>query len=425
MYCSKILLKPILLPCDHTLCKEHLYEGHVRKLNQIKCPTCNEAFSIKESNFTSNESIESLLKREAYLNENEKNMKRSVETSFQIQCQLHSEFKSNKVALDLECHEHFQEMRRTIDIHREEMKAKIDQVSLEMIAQTKEFEKFVTSNVNKEMQCVWAKGREEALEKEENDLNEVFRCGDSDNLIDLVKKVQLKQNEAILELKSKLNEMIYFKDDFELNEFKANFSMSKDSFGCLRLNEFSSNDPFKSQILNPLQSHELIKLCEFSPKDKFTLLYRGSVDGFGSNAFHAKCNGHSNTLTILKTKETSNIFGGFTSTAWDSINEWKSDPDSFLFSLVNQDNKPIKMKVDKYETKTAIYCDSLFGPSFGRGTDLCVFDNANKNCQSYSNLSHSFKHPEYAASSNEAMAFLAGTFEFQLNEIEVYKKSCF
>ena len=56
-----------------------------------------------------------------------------------------------------------------------------------------------------------------------------------------------------------------------------------------------------SQILKgEQQCLELLKLCEFSPNEKWSLLYRGTRDGFDSNDFHSKCDGHSNTLTILK-----------------------------------------------------------------------------------------------------------------------------
>ena len=49
------------------------------------------------------------------------------------------------------------------------------------------------------------------------------------------------------------------------------------SFGQLNLNEYS-NDPFKSHILTGRQPFDLIKLCEFSQRDNFILLYRGSID---------------------------------------------------------------------------------------------------------------------------------------------------
>jgi hypothetical protein len=52
------------------------------------------------------------------------------------------------------------------------------------------------------------------------------------------------------------------------------------------------------------QYFDLIDLCEFSQNDKWSLLYRGTRDGFGSNDFHSRCDGHSNTLTILKVENT-------------------------------------------------------------------------------------------------------------------------
>ena len=83
--------------------------------------------------------------------------------------------------------------------------------------------------------------------------------------------------------------------------------------------DFSNINPFKSEILTgERQSFELITLCEFSPSDKWSLLYRAKRDGFGSDDFHSKCDGHSNTLTILKAKGSTYIFGGFTTVSWES-----------------------------------------------------------------------------------------------------------
>jgi hypothetical protein len=75
-------------------------------------------------------------------------------------------------------------------------------------------------------------------------------------------------------------------------------------------------------------------------KDKFTLLYKTSRDGFSVEDFHLKCDGHENTLTILKATKSSFIFGGFTTVDWESSVQWKADPNAFLFSLTNKDNRP-------------------------------------------------------------------------------------
>jgi hypothetical protein len=81
---------------------------------------------------------------------------------------------------------------------------------------------------------------------------------------------------------------------------------------------------------------------EFRMK-RWTVLWRGSRDGFTAKEFHRRCDGHANTLTlILDTK--GNAFGGFTPVEWES-RVWKGDGRnclkghdslrSFLFTLRN------------------------------------------------------------------------------------------
>jgi hypothetical protein len=129
--------------------------------------------------------------------------------------------------------------------------------------------------------------------------------------------MQQKQEESLNEIRFKLNEMTKIKENLKItNEFRPNFSFQETSksslFGSMLLNRYSNMNLFQSQILtNQRQSFELIQLCEFTINDKFTMLYRGTRDGFGSNDFHSKCDGHANTLRILKVKY--NVFGGFTS----------------------------------------------------------------------------------------------------------------
>jgi hypothetical protein len=68
----------------------------------------------------------------------------------------------------------------------------------------------------------------------------------------------------------------------------------------------------------------------------------------------------------------------------------------------------------------AIYCHSKYGPSFG--LDISIANNANTTNSCDSRLGYSYTHPQYAHGTNEAKSFLAGSFRFQLDEIEVYQK---
>src|SRR5579883_1376314 len=102
-----------------------------------------------------------------------------------------------------------------------------------------------------------------------------------------------------------------------------------------------------SKIIKMYQMQtDLMKLCEFDSKTKFSLLYRGSRDGFEASDFHFSCDNKPKTLTIVKSTSEC-IFGGYTEAEWSSSedNLFKRDPNAFLFSLVNKQNEPIKIKV--------------------------------------------------------------------------------
>ena len=82
------------------------------------------------------------------------------------------------------------------------------------------------------------------------------------------------------------------------------------------------------------------------------------------------------------------------SVAWkpSSIGIYKSDPNAFLFSLVNKDNRPLKVKVKTDQIQHAIICNSCYGPVF---SDINISDNCNTNSDSYSGLGWSYIHPQY------------------------------
>jgi hypothetical protein len=266
----------------------------------------------------------------------------------------------------------------------------------------------------------------QSLENEMNQIKELFR---NPNLVrKSIKEMQRKQEESLKDITLKLNEMSKIKDDLmKTNDFKPNlssFNQEEDAclFGSIKLNGCWLNvNSFKGQILtNERQMSELIDLCEFSPNDKWSLLYRATRDGFDSDDFHSRCDSHSNTLTILRAKGSEFIFGGFTTAAWDSSSFCKSDSNAFIFSLTNKDNQPLKMEIDPDEHEYAIYCRSEWGPIFGN--DIQIANNANTTMDSYSDLGFAYKHPQYRCGSNEASIFLAGSNPFQLDEIDVYEK---
>jgi hypothetical protein len=417
-YCSKIFKDPIDLPCDDSICREHLSEQDVVKANRIKCKECNKEFQVKENQFKSNNELVNSIESQSYLSQEELSLKKELEESIQKFFEFCDDFNQNKTKLDLDVFNYFQEMRFQIDEHREELKKKIDEIALAMIDETKKNEKIYLKELNESFSLF---DETQSLEDTLNQIEETFRHPNL--LIETIREMQRKQEESLKDIQMKLNEINRVKIHLKAtNHFEPNPSLLKQEsiFGSIKLNQYSNKNSLKSEILTDQQSIDLIKLCEFSPSDKWSLLYCGTRDGFGSDDFHSKCDGHSNTLTVLKAKESKFIFGGFSSVRWDSSNDFKSDPNAFIFSLTNKDNKPVKIGLTQHEY--AIYCDTRFGPTFGFVGDIRIANNANTTTNSYSKLGHSYRHPQYKYRTTEADTFLAGSFKFKLDEIEVYHK---
>jgi hypothetical protein len=169
--------------------------------------------------------------------------------------------------------------------------------------------------------------------------------------------------------------------------------------------------------------------AEFRGK-RFTLLWRGSRDGFGAEDFHRRCDGRGRTLTLIEDTE-GNVFGGFTPVEWES-RKWdgaastalgrhnclKADPSqkSFVFTLKNPRNFPAKKFGLKAEKKDeAIFCDSECGPYF---CDICVSDHCNANARS-----HTFCFGRSYANDTrlDGRTFLTGSDDFTVKEIEVFE----
>jgi hypothetical protein len=161
------------------------------------------------------------------------------------------------------------------------------------------------------------------------------------------------------------------------------------------------------------------KLFEDFKRKQFTLLWRGSRDRFKAQAFHSRCDGHPNTLTVILDAR-GNIFGGFTPVAWESPLNWKykADPSlkSFLFTLKNPHNVAARRFPLKAEKKDeALYCDSGFGPCF---CGIAVSDNCH--IFTWSDTSH-FGSCYINDTGLDSKTFFTGSENFKVKDIEVFE----
>lgn len=170
-----------------------------------------------------------------------------------------------------------------------------------------------------------------------------------------------------------------------------------------------------SNILDENNGYDLSVLCNFDINQRFRLLYRASRDGFAASEFHSKCDGKSDTLTVVKTTQ-QHIFGGYTRAVWDKSGTYKSDPNAFIFSLVNASDQKHKLNVSKYSQTHAIFCTSAKGPCFGQ-TDIIIADNSDSDWKSSSLLQSYMSDSSYPSN-----RLLTNSKHFQCIEIEVFQK---
>ena len=115
------------------------------------------------------------------------------------------------------------------------------------------------------------------------------------------------------------------------------------------------------------------------------------------------------TVSVVKTTK-GKTFGGFTARSWDSSSGYKQDPQAFLFSLDLQAIYPIT------DHTKSINCSSGYGPIFGAGHDLKLYNAFNSN-SNYANPPSSYNQPKTASGYS---VMNDGECNFTCVEVEVY-----
>lgn len=212
---------------------------------------------------------------------------------------------------------------------------------------------------------------------------------------------------------------------FDENQMHVNFfkNIKIDSLlECMSNNHFESflDSKIINESLVAKSLEELLRKKDINGR-KWSLLYQASRDGFKGSDFHSHCDDKPNTLTIVKSKN-DNIFGGYTSTPWESTqsNSWKSDMSAFIFSVVNKENRPLlfeQQSVTNYSTCS----HKSAGPIFGIGNDLIILDNSTVNLRTNRSFLETYTNPEYPKGSEKERTILAGTNDFEVQEVEVFQ----
>jgi len=317
--------------------------------------------------------------------------------------------------------EHCMNLRSDVQLTTEEVILKVNDLSTKLIEEIDEYEnKLIEFDETNSRSLDAFNAIAEELESFHTLNTEYLNKNDADD------KLLKKSNEEASNLIKKAElEIENLKDiifDGKIPFFMKNNGQKNGSIlGTIK----TSRITFDSLILfEKYKIEEFFSLCELPVDLKLDLIYRASRDGFEASSFHSKCDKKANTLVIIKSTS-GNVFGGYTEISWHGIYgnyqsyEYNMDENSYIFSYINKLNKPIRVG---FSPCCGVCSDYQSGPIFGGSRDILIADKSNINTESYTNFGESFTHPDFIEGSDEARSFLAGSYHFQVEEIEVYTK---
>jgi hypothetical protein len=162
--------------------------------------------------------------------------------------------------------------------------------------------------------------------------------------------------------------------------------------------------------------------------NRLTLLLRHSRDGFNSSVLHERCEGHSNTFTVIPGKRRDSLVDlhrlcGITQMEWSRKLSWdnsccKSDHRyrAFLFTLANQPNLEVRKFILRTDLRPcAINCSTINGVTMSRGPNLCLHKADRKESdRSYSHLGGSYETHTTVS---------AGSYAWEMESISMPKPS--
>jgi hypothetical protein len=410
--CEGRLDIPKIIPCGETICSFCETSIQVNENNTFDCLICKDKHEMPKNGFLISKALSEILSIKLTKVSRGKSfdlLKRSLDNMLK---------KRNYIELGIEnstdfVKEYCIELRNDAQLATEDVIQQINDINEETIDEIDEYEKELIE---------FNKTRSDSLDSFNNTVKrlEAFHASNTE---------YLNQNEVDDETVVKSNEeatSLIKKADIDIQNLKYvifDGNILKFERKIQKIINKSIFNISKSVIIDSLILSDknliknLLSLCEITAYPKWNLIYRASRDGFEAAKFHSKCDNKPNTLIVIKSTN-GNIFGGYTEQSWFGSG-YKTDSNAFVFSLINSDSKPVKIK---WSRNQGIGCDISHGPIFGAGHDLFISDKSNTNTSSLSNLCNSYIHPEYEYKSNGAKSFLAGSYNFQVLETEVFSK---
>jgi hypothetical protein len=223
-YCNKILKDPILLPCGLFICNEHTQ--NITKLTC--CKSCSSEHIVPRQGFNLNTELKTQIETlNAHLSEAELSYKHLFS---QLQSQLAEmcdDFNVKCNEFEYFTHEHFAVLECQIELRRENLKSRVDDLSQELLDVVRERKKsFVSQSTNVNINDL-----KQSHVKEANEIDETFR--QLDISLESLQTHEAHQRFQLKEIETRMNTFEKMKCQVERVEFWPNFTFNQCHFGLI------------------------------------------------------------------------------------------------------------------------------------------------------------------------------------------------
>ena len=244
--CKIILKEPVNLPCTSVVCGEHLRDSTVKN-GQITCLKCEKNFDVPNKGFAPNLEVGSFLANDSYLSSEEKSIKQAIQDLLLKLERLQEDAKLKQVDIEMASFMHFTEIRRQIDIQREELKLQIDQVAFRLINQVKTRELFYKIKLKRTISDLIRTNAQNMRQRVAHE----FR---NPNLtLENVKTMHTYHKSLTDDFEVKLSEFVALGDEIKTIGFKSGKEYEDESFGRLM-----SNKLFACTLNNTIVLRDLV-----------------------------------------------------------------------------------------------------------------------------------------------------------------------
>lgn len=117
-------------------------------------------------------------------------------------------------------------------------------------------------------------------------------------------------------------------------------------------------------------------ICSQLGRVKLQLLYKASIHGFTSTAFHQRCDNHGPTVSVGY-NASGYVFGGYTKQPFSQSGQYVRDDEAFLFTFSGEKLLKYPVTNPAYAVKMISSCGPYFGEDLAlvHGNKAIVYNN--------------------------------------------------